>query len=72
MAPRKNRNKYSNDDLLQAVAAVKSKSMTFKQASERYGVPSATIADRTLGRYKAEILTPGKIIFYININFIRH
>jgi hypothetical protein len=48
MAPGK-RKKYSEEALEQAVRAVEDDGMSFRQASEEYGVPHTTIRDRVKG-----------------------
>ena len=60
----KKRKTYDKDDLLRAVAAVKN-GMTYKNASEKYGVPVSTINDRCLVKYSEEKNRPG-IYLYIS------
>ena len=67
MAPRKRVSKYSNEDLLRAVAAVKTKSLSLRNASEKYGVPHTTIKDRVSGRYAAKILEAGMHNVFLNL-----
>ena len=43
---RKERVKYTEDDLLKAVADVKSGTSSYRQASRKYGVPIATLSDK--------------------------
>ena len=60
MAPTKRKKKYTDDDLMKAVALVKSRSLSVNQASNRYNIPTSTIKDRLSGRYPAATLNPGK------------
>ena len=52
--------RYTEQQLISAVAAVKNKLMTFQQASETFGVPKTTIADRVSGRLSISQNRPGK------------
>lgn len=56
----KKRKLYDENNLLQAVAAVKN-GMTYKDASEKYGIPTSTINDKCLTRYATGKTKPGKI-----------
>ena len=63
MAPfSKRKNKYSEENLRDAVAAVKTKLLTTRAAADKYGVPQTTIMDRIKGRYSAKILKAGKCV----------
>ena len=57
---------YSEEDLINAVAAVKNKTMTYKKASEFYKVPTTTIADRVSGKYDTKISKPGNVFCICN------
>ena len=46
MTPRPKRKKYSDEQLLNAVAEVKNKSLSTRRTAEKYGVPQATLVDR--------------------------
>lgn len=59
MAPRKTPKKYSDTELLQAVAACKTKTLTPNEASIKYCIPVTTLKDRLSGKYTAKILQPG-------------
>ena len=51
--------KYDNDKLLHAVAAVRNKTMTIRRASQVFGVPHSTLGDRIRIGVSAE--KPGKL-----------
>ncbi|XP_033725141.1 jerky protein homolog-like [Pecten maximus] len=60
--PRKKKNlycKYSQEDVEQAVAEYSSKTLTLRQASEKYGVPRSTISYKRLG-HRSLNATAGK------------
>ena len=59
MPPRK-KNKYSNDDLLKAVADIKTNKISTRAASQKYCIPQSTIADRISGRFSPMILKSGE------------
>ena len=59
MPPNKSSKKYNEQDLMQAVASIKTKILTVKQASIKYGVPGTTIKDRLSGRYATTMFKPG-------------
>ena len=61
MAPfSKRKKKYSEENLRDAVAAVKTKLLTTRASVDKYGVPQTTIMDRIKGWYSAKILKAGK------------
>ena len=43
---RKQREKYSDDNLLRAIAEIKNKKHTYRAASNKYGIPIATLSDK--------------------------
>lgn len=47
---RKKSSKYSKEELLAAVEAVKSRGMKVTQAARRFGVPFSTLYDHTKGK----------------------
>ena len=49
-APRKKNARYTKDDLVAAVEAVRSFGASFGEASKRFNVPKTTIADRISGK----------------------
>ena len=55
--PRKKK-QYDPNNLLEAVAAVKN-GMTYKAASEKYGIPASTINDKCLHKYRDGKNKPG-------------
>ena len=55
----KKKQRYDEDSILEAIAAVQN-GMTYKEASERYGVPTTTIHDKKNDRYSLEKGRPGK------------
>ena len=60
MAPiRKPKLQYSNDNLLEAIAEVKMRTLSTREAANKYGVPQSTIMDRIKGRYAPEPLKSG-------------
>ena len=63
--PRKKGEKrnYTEDDIIQAVANIQNKSMTYRKASETFKVPMATLRDRIKQRFS---LVPGKTGTLIN------
>ena len=63
MPRNKTRKLYDNEHLLKAVAAVKN-GMTYKKASEKFGVPASTINDKCLIKYTSGKSKPGT---YYNI-----
>ena len=60
MAPiRKPKLQYSNDNWLEAIAEVKMRTLSTREAANKYGVPQSTIMDRIKGRYAPEPLKSG-------------
>jgi len=55
----KNKASYSVDDMINAVAEVKNKSLTIKKAAEKYGIPNSTLGDRLSGRFNLSLVKPG-------------
>ena len=57
--PRKKgeKRKYNEDDIIQAVANIQNKSMTYREASDSFKVPMATLCDRIKQRFP---LNPGR------------
>ena len=43
---RKARERYSENDLIKAIAEVKNGTCTYRKASEKYGIPIATLCDK--------------------------
>ena len=54
--------KYTPGNLIDAVAAVRSKVMTYKEASERFEVPINTIHEPVSGKRGITQIKPGKYI----------
>ena len=68
MAPKKKTGKkYTEEQLLAAVAEVKNKTLSQRRAAEKYDVPQSTIGGRITGRYAPTILKAGMwtIINYV-------
>ena len=59
--PKKYRQNYDGEKLLQAIASVKNKNLTLRQASEKFGVPHSTLGDRIKLGISTE--KPGKILY---------
>ena len=69
MAPtKKTGTSYSKDDLLEAVAEVRMKILTTRQAGRKYGIPQSTIMDRVEGRYAAKPLKSGEFQIVVVLN----
>ena len=62
----KKRQKYSDQALMEAVAEVRNGTLSWRKASEKYGVPAQTIGDRIHNRYLVQKKKAG--MFRSNMN----
>ena len=60
MPPKKKSKTYNENDLLEAIAAVKTNLLSTRGASERYGIPQSTLMDKLKDRYAPTVLKRGK------------
>lgn len=63
MAPKRKRCNYTEDNLLSAVAAVKSGSMGYRKASTKYGIPIMTLSDKVKGKTPLKLYKPGPTMY---------
>ena len=60
---RKDIRSYSEDDVLNAIAQIQNKSMTYRQAHERFKIPISTLCDKIKERTPLVPCKTGKYYF---------
>jgi len=46
----KNKSSYSQENLTEALNAIRNKTMTYKEAETKFGIPKSTLNDRITGK----------------------
>ena len=76
MPPKLKKNKnlsYTEDKLLEAIARIKNKELSYQQASRLYNIPGSTLFDKVTGKTPPTLMKRGNYIicyfkFYLGIN----
>ena len=57
--PKRQRKKYSNEDILNGVASIKNGKLSYREASQKYGIPIATLSNKIKGKVPLITEKPG-------------
>ena len=61
MAPTKKRRNYTNDDLMAAIAEIKS-GKSYRQTAIKYNIPAMTLCDKVRNRVPLVSTPPGPLL----------